>query len=148
MMRCRLLPALAVVLAPAGGVSQDTIYSVPYKELERKESTNAPGAERVIIFGQPTSEGMFSVYLTYREGTRLGPHTHPTTETTLVLSGVLYVGTDNHCSDAELTPYAAGSFFVTPANTVHCLVTKDAPASFIAHGTGPTGIEFIMVEEP
>lgn len=121
-MRKTLLPLAALLLlaaapAPPEGTIQLPAASIQY--VKGPQGTPA-GTEAAILEGDPTAEGtMFTLRLRLPAGARLNPHFHSENERVTVLSGEARVGFGDKFTDAGLTSFPAGSFYINPKGVNH-----------------------------
>src|SRR5215204_5272794 len=71
------------------------------------------GAQAVVLYGDPASEGLFAIRLKAPKGFVIPPHTHPSPEIVTVISGVVRLGLGADMKAATSKPMAAGSFYST-----------------------------------
>src|SRR5215470_3473356 len=55
--------------------------------------TNSGRVEQIVLYGDPSKPGLYSVILKWPKGTGSRPHTHPNDRLVTVLSGTWWVGT-------------------------------------------------------
>ncbi len=101
-----------------------------------------PGAEMVVLAGDPTKPGPYTVRVRFLDGYRLPPHVHPAEERATVLQGTLLVGFGERWDDAGAIVMPAGSFRVTPPGVPHYLRAR-GETIFQVDGVGPAGITYI-----
>ena len=51
-----------------------------------------PGAEAVVLYGDPSKDEMFAMRLKFPKGYKIAPHTHPKPEVLTVISGTFRLG--------------------------------------------------------
>lgn len=77
------------------------------------------GAQMAVLEGNPKTEGWFTMRVKVPAGTRLAPHWHPNPERVTVLFGKVGIGLGDKARDDSLKFFAAGSYYVTPAQAHH-----------------------------
>jgi quercetin dioxygenase-like cupin family protein len=77
------------------------------------------GAEAVVLFGDPTKEGLFALRLKLPAGYVIAPHTHPAYEVDTVISGTINLGMGETADRSSAKAVSAGSFFAMPPDTAH-----------------------------
>jgi quercetin dioxygenase-like cupin family protein len=101
-----------------------------------------PGAKMVVLDGDPTKKGSFTVRLQAPDGYKIAPHTHPTAERITVISGSFHLGMGDKFDEAagrEMTP---GSFAVLPAGMKH-FAWNTGESVLQIHSEGPFQIKYV-----
>jgi quercetin dioxygenase-like cupin family protein len=118
------LPAGAIQVPDSAGVWIDAPPGLP------------PDSSMLTLEGDPNAEGMFTVRMRLKAGTRLPPHWHPRDERVTILSGVVRVGFGDHFDEGRMTSFGPGSFYLNPARSHHYVwVVEDAEMQLT--GMGP-----------
>ena len=78
-----------------------------------------PGAQAVVLLGDPSKEGLFVLRLKLPSGYRVPPHTHPRPEITTVISGSLRLGMGETADHRKAQLLPAGSFIALPPGMAH-----------------------------
>ena len=91
-----------------------------------------------LLLGDKAKGDLYATHARVTAGSRIPPHVHRNTLTTVVTSGTAHVGYGEVADDAKLVAYPAGTFFVTPAEVPHFIVAADGDFSVLDHGVGPT----------
>lgn len=148
-----LLVCLAGPVAASDRVSRmnaDTAQTFQVEELNwQAEAILPPGAESVLLMGDPSKAEAFIVLLKFPPNYPIPPHTHPFTEVVTVLKGEIGngLGEDFDRSRGELLQ--AGDSFVLPADTAHYLWTTDQETMVQLLATGPWGITYTdLADDP
>ena len=94
------------------------------------------GAQFVVLDGDPTKPGLFTLRLKVPAGYKIPPHTHPTAERLTVISGIVGLGTGGKFDEHTGRELKAGDFALTPAGVPHfAWVVSDAVVQI--HSEGP-----------
>ncbi len=101
-----------------------------------------PGAEAVVLYGDPTKDGLFALRLKFPKGYRIPPHTHPKPEIVTVISGTFHFGMGETADPAKTKALPAGSFYTEPANVNHFSQIKEDGVVVQIVGNGPTATRF------
>jgi quercetin dioxygenase-like cupin family protein len=72
-----------------------------------------------VMHGNPGGTGMFTVRLRFADGYRIPPHTHPTDEHVMVVSGTFRVGMGTTFDAKAMMALSAAGFITAPANGAH-----------------------------
>lgn len=101
-----------------------------------------PGAEIVVLQGNPFGSEPYTVRLKFPNGYRIAPHTHPTAENVTVLSGTFLVGDGTQFLDAQLQTFGRDGFFSVPPNHAHFAMARGETVIQL-HGIGPVAFNYI-----
>jgi quercetin dioxygenase-like cupin family protein len=123
----RVAPADVKWPAPAGG-SVGT-------------SGNA-GTQTVILKGDPTKPGLYTMLLRVGPNTKIEAHAHPDDRVATVISGTWYFGYGKQFSESALKVLPAGSVYTEPPDTNHFALTRAEGVTIQITGTGPSGTTY------
>lgn len=101
-----------------------------------------PGANAVVIAGDPSKEGSFTMRAKMPDGYKISPHWHDMDENVTVLSGTLHVGTGDTFDKSKADAMAAGSFAMMPAK-MHHWGWAEGETVIQIHGNGPFTITYV-----
>ena len=101
-----------------------------------------PGAEFVLIEGDPAQPGPLTLRLKFPAGYRIPAHTHPAIEHITVLSGAFGIGMGDTLDTAKGHEMPAGSFVVMPVGHTHFAWTDEETVVQL-HSIGPWGITYV-----
>jgi quercetin dioxygenase-like cupin family protein len=101
-----------------------------------------PGAQAVVLAGDPGKEGPFVLRAKLPAGYRVPPHWHPADEHVTVLSGTLQVGMGDKFDAASMRSLPAGSFITAAKEMRHYVQTKGATVIQVS-AVGPFGITYV-----
>jgi quercetin dioxygenase-like cupin family protein len=107
----------------------------------------APGAKMAVIEGDLKSSEPFTFRLKVPANSKIGVHTHPTTERVTVLSGTLYFAVGDKFDAAKGKAYKPGDAFLIPSGMPMYAYTKNGETIVQIHGTGPWGITYLKPED-
>lgn len=100
------------------------------------------GAQIVVLEGDPSMEGPFTMRLKMPDGYRIPPHTHPKTERVTVLSGTFRVGMGDKFDATALRALPTGSVGIIPVGMRH-FAQAEGETVIQLHGTGPWDIIYV-----
>lgn len=135
----RTITGLLVVMS-AAAMAAPAPEGAVQKPVERQvwepgPASMPPGTERMVLEGNPSQPGLFTMRLKVRAGSRIAPHTHPRHERVTVLSGAVAVGFGATASPADLTVFRAGSYYANPPGAPHSLsIVEDSVVQITAEG--------------
>jgi len=100
--------------------------------------------QTVVIYGDPTKEGIYVTRVKFSAGWKDPPHWHPDpVRTAVVLSGTLYFGSGEEWDESKMKAYPAGTFYSEPPKASHYTWAKDGDVVIQLTAMGPTGKTFI-----
>lgn len=100
------------------------------------------GAKMVILEGDPTREGPFTMRLWFPDGFVVAPHWHTQVEHVTVLSGVLNFGMGEKFDRGATRAMPAGSFGFWPVGMRHFAWAKGETVLQL-HGRGPWTVTYV-----
>ncbi len=138
-------PALADT--PENPAAVHTGTHVVYTAAELKWGAAPPGlpkgARAVVLEGDPSKAGPFTLRAEFPPNYKIMPHWHPAIEHVTVLSGELSVGAGEKFDPAAAKKLGPGGFAVMPIKHVHYAFTRGQKTIIQLHGIGPWGITYI-----
>ena len=102
-----------------------------------------PGAEFVLLEGNPAEAVPLTFRLRFPPNYRIPPHWHSVIEHVTVLAGTLNVGMGEQATYTGGTALNAGSFAAMPAKMVHSAWTGPEGVTFQLHSVGPWSITYV-----
>jgi len=140
------LAALGLVLLVGGSVAQ---HAGDHKLIPSQDMKWGPGpasvpagAQAVVLYGDPSKEGMFAFRLKMPKDYHIPPHTHPKPEIVTVLSGTARLGMGDAADRAKAQVLPAGSFFALTPGSAHFFFA-DEDTVIQLNSTGPWGITYV-----
>ena len=104
------------------------------------------GAQLVVMEGDPTKVGSFTMRLRFPAAYRIPPHSHPIDEHITVLSGTFIMGMGDKFETQGVSSLPAGSYAMMPAKTNHfAWVTEETIVQL--HGVGPFEINYVNPDD-
>jgi len=102
-----------------------------------------PGAEIVVLEGNPMAAVPYSVRLKFPANYDIPAHSHPTNENVTVVSGTLYMGMGDKLDRKAGHGVTVGGFAQAPAKVNHFAFTKGGGATIVLHGIGPVEFNYV-----
>jgi quercetin dioxygenase-like cupin family protein len=100
------------------------------------------GAQAVVLAGDPSKDGYYSVRLKAPAGYKVPPHFHPTDEHVTVISGSFHLGMGDAFDDKKGTALKPGGFAVAPKGMHHyAWFTEESIIQ--VDGMGPFAITYV-----
>ena len=100
------------------------------------------GTQTVILKGDPTKPGLYTMLLRVGPNTKIDPHAHPDDRVATVISGTWYFGYGKQFSESALKMLPPGSVYTEPPNTNHFAMTRGEGVTIQITGTGPSGTTY------
>jgi quercetin dioxygenase-like cupin family protein len=102
-----------------------------------------PGAEAVVLYGDPSKDGMFAMRLKFPKGYKIAPHTHPKPEVLTVISGTFRLGMGETADQTKAKAYPAGSFIALSPGMAHFAGADEDNTVVQLNSTGPWTLNYI-----
>jgi quercetin dioxygenase-like cupin family protein len=147
--------ALLGATAAAANEPERAVASVPRTRLQPQEiawpssrAEHVPGSsmqaavESVVVFGDASKPGLYSIMFRVKPRARIPAHSHPDDRSCFVVSGVWYFGYGDHYSEHALRALPAGSHYTEPAHVNHFAATRRDGAVAECTSIGPTATTF------
>ena len=126
--------AAAVAYTPANSVPQAFQWT-------KAPAAYPVGAEIVVIEGDTSKTGPFTLRLRFPDGYALPPHSHPIDEHVTVIQGTFVVGMGVSGKRETAVEMPAGSFILIPNKTQHYVFARGITI-VQAHGVGPSALNY------
>jgi len=126
------------------GQAADIAALFPPAAIHWKQGPTAlrPGAQMVVLEGDPTRAGVFTMRLRLPDGFEVAPHWHTQIEHVTVISGVLHFGMGERFDRRATRPMPAGSFGYWPIGMRHFAWTEGVTVLQL-HGRGPWTVTYV-----
>jgi quercetin dioxygenase-like cupin family protein len=98
--------------------------------------------QTIVLKGDPTKPGLYTIMLRIPANTRIAAHTHPDDRIGTVISGTWYLGYGKTFAASALKALPPGSFYTEPPNDPHFAETRDSAVVLQITGYGPTGTTY------
>ena len=146
----RALLATALVLAASAALADPpTQQRKPPAEFDFSTAASAGAGtsgiaaiQTVVLKGDPTKPGLYTIMLRIPANTRIAAHTHPDDRIGTVISGTWYFGYGKVFDVNALKALPPGSFYTEPPADPHFAETRDTPVVLQITGYGPTGTTY------
>jgi len=146
-----MLCGALLALDAGAAAAQATEYVM--KDYEKSFSTDTawkdatsipPGAQMVLIYGDPKKEGPYIIRGNLPAGYKLPAHKHPDARAVTVLKGTYWSGVGEKFDQSKLQKFTWGSFYTTEANVPH-FTWAETDVIVQEMGQGPIGdpIEYV-----
>lgn len=126
----------------AGSGSEHTIVAPEDMKWAAGPQALPPGAEAVVLYGDPSKEGLFAMRLKVPKGYRIPPHSHSKPEIVTVISGEARLGMGETADEAKTNKMRQGSFMAMPPGTTH-YVFVDQETVVQLNTNGPWEVNYV-----
>lgn len=106
-------------------------------------TSGVQGIRTVILTGDPTQPGLYTIMLKVPPHTRIAAHTHADARIATVVSGVWRLGYGGQWDETKLKALPPGSFYTEPAGEAHFAQTRDTEVIVQITGYGPTDTHYV-----
>jgi quercetin dioxygenase-like cupin family protein len=129
--------------ALAGPADEHKILAFAPEEMKWSAGPEAlpPGAEAVVLYGDPSKEGLFAMRIKIPKGYHIPPHTHSKPEIVTVISGRARLGMGEEADEAKTQSFKQGGFMAMPPGTAH-YVYADEETVVQLNSVGPWEINY------
>jgi hypothetical protein len=130
------------VLAHPHGAAQAVI--VQEQDLRWGEGPPAlpPGSKAVVLEGDPSKPGPFTLRAKMPANYRIPPHYHPVDERITVLQGTAHIGMGERFDEAKMMVVPQGGYFSMPKGHRHYFRTSEETVIQL-NGMGPWDIVYV-----
>src|SRR5262245_45997650 len=148
-----VMKKLAVVIAGiALGAASVGVYAQAHNHVTAKLSEAqwgpAPpfipaGAQLAVLSGDPTKSAPYSVRLKFPANYTIAPHSHPTDENVVVVSGAVTFGLGEKLTKGPANKtLGVGGYMLATANMNHFAYTT-TESTIVLYGTGPVDFKYV-----
>ena len=106
-------------------------------------TSGVAGTQTVVVKGDPSKPGLYTLLLRVGPNTRIEAHAHPDDRIATVISGTWYFGYGKQFNEAALKQLPPGSVYTEPPNANHFAMTRGEGAVIQITGTGPSGTTYV-----
>jgi quercetin dioxygenase-like cupin family protein len=128
--------------ALAEAVNEHTVVTPEEMNWRAGPASLPPGAESVVLYGDPSKKGLFALRLKLPKGYHIPPHTHPQPEIVTVISGGARLGMGETADEAKTQTLGNGSFISMSPGTAH-YVYVDEETTVQLNSIGPWEVKYI-----
>lgn len=110
-------------------------------------SSNLSAVQVVVIHGDPSKKGLYTILLKVAPHTKIPAHLHPDDRVGTVVSGTWFFGYGDKFDKAKLKKLPVGSVYSEVEDQNHFAMTKDEPVIAEITGYGPSGVTYVNAED-
>jgi quercetin dioxygenase-like cupin family protein len=89
------------------------------EEIDWRPFPAFPASVRLVVVGEPTGEGLYTVRVKVPRAVKLMLHRHPENRIYTVISGIFHIGLGDEFAAEKLQAYPPGTVIALPGNTAH-----------------------------
>jgi uncharacterized RmlC-like cupin family protein len=105
-------------------------------------TSGAAGIQTVVLKGDPTKAGLYTLMLRIAPNVRIEAHSHRDDRVGTVIKGTWYFGYGDRFNATALEGLEAGSFYTEPPGVAHFAMTKDEVILQVS-GMGPSSTTYV-----
>ncbi|TMI95771.1 MAG: hypothetical protein E6H06_05930 [Bacteroidetes bacterium] len=106
-------------------------------------SSNLSAVQVIVIHGDPSKAGLYTILLKVAANTKIAAHLHPDDRIGTVVSGTWYFGYGDKFDESKLKKLPVGSIYSEIEGQNHFAMTKEAPVIVGITGYGPSGVTYV-----
>jgi len=106
-------------------------------------TSNVAGIQTVIVKGDPTKAGLYTLMLRVPPNVKIQAHSHADDRTAVVVSGTWYFGYGREFNESALKELPAGSFYTEPPGVEHFAMTRGQMTVIEITGYGPSSTAYV-----
>ena len=135
----------ATLVAQSGGEQRVTPSEVkwPAPAAGGVGTSGVAGTQTVVLKGDPTKAGLYTLLLRVGPNTKIEAHAHPDDRVATVISGTWYFGYGAKFDEKALKTLPPGSFYTEPPHMNHFAMTRGDGVTIQITGTGPSGTTYV-----
>ena len=106
-------------------------------------TSGVSGTQTVIVTGDPSKPGLYTLLLRVGPNTKIEAHAHPDDRVATVISGTWYFGYGKQFNEGALKTLPPGSVYTEPPHADHFAMTRGEGVVIQITGTGPSGTTYV-----
>jgi quercetin dioxygenase-like cupin family protein len=106
-------------------------------------TSGVAGIRTVILYGDPTKAGPYTIALHAPPNVRIAAHSHRDDRTAVVVAGVWRFGYGRKADESLVKTLPPGGFYSEPAGVEHFAMTGPEGATVYISGYGPTSTDYV-----
>jgi quercetin dioxygenase-like cupin family protein len=138
----KLLLMVVVAFAPLAAAHEMSLHAPADIKWRDGPGSLPPGAKFAVLEGDPAKEGPFVMRLSFPDGYRIAPHSHPKVERITVISGTFHLGMGETFDAAKTRALPAGTYGFWPADMRHFAFARGETVVQL-HGSGPWSLTYV-----
>jgi hypothetical protein len=128
-------------------MTQQEIINTKATGISAPGSSNLIAVQVIVIHGDPSKVGLYTILLKVAAHTKIPAHLHPDDRVGTVVSGTWYFGYGDKFNESKLKKLPVGSIYAEVENQNHFAMTKDEPIIVEITGYGPSGVKYVNPDD-
>jgi len=106
-------------------------------------SSNLSAVQVIVIHGDPSKPGLYTILLKVAANTKIPAHLHPDDRVGTVVAGTWYFGYGDVFEESKLKKLPVGSIYSEVPDQNHFAMTRNEPVIVEITGYGPSGVRYV-----
>src|SRR5580765_2356810 len=124
-------------------MTQQEIINTKASGPKAPGSSNLSAVQVIVIHGNPSKAGLYTILLKVAANTTIAAHLHPDDRVGTVISGTWYFGYGDKFDKSKLKKLPVGSVYSEVEAQNHFAMTGDEPVIVEITGYGPSGVTYV-----
>ena len=124
-------------------MTQKEIIAAKATDPTAPGSSNLSAVQVIVIHGDPSREGLYTILLKVAANTKIPAHLHPDDRVGTVVSGTWYFGYGDKFDKSKLKKLPVGSIYSEVKGQNHFAMTGKEPVIAEITGYGPSGVTYV-----
>ena len=124
-------------------MTKNEILTAKSSDSTAPGSSNASGVQVIVIHGDPSAKGLYTILLKVAAHTTIAAHLHPDDRVATVIEGTWYFGYGDAFNKSKLKKLSAGSIYTEVEGQNHFAMTHETPVVVEITGYGPSGVTYV-----
>ncbi len=138
--------AMSIAVAAAAEPTEPIVVNAKQVRWSAAPPSLPRGAKVAVIYGDPAKAGPYVMRLSLPANYRIPMHSHAAGHYITVVSGALFLGSNDSWDPKYATAVNAGGFLLLPANTPKFMFTRK-PTVVEIHAQGPFDMNYVNPED-
>lgn len=128
-------------------LTQQEIINIKSAGSTAPGSSNLSAVQVIVIHGDPSKPGLYTILLKVAANTKIPAHLHPDDRMGTIISGTWYFGYGDKFDESKLKMLPVGSIYSEVKDQNHFAMTGDEPVIAEITGNGPSGVTYVNRED-
>lgn len=128
-------------------ITQQEIINIKSNGATAPGSSNLSAVQVIVIHGDPSKAGLYTILLKVAANTKIPAHLHPDDRIGTVVSGTWYFGYGDKFDENKLKKLPVGSVYSEIPDQNHFAMTKNEPVIVEITGYGASGVTYVNPDD-
>jgi hypothetical protein len=124
-------------------MTQQEIINTRSTGVSAPGSSNLSAVQVIVIHGDPSKPGLYTILLKVAANTKIPAHLHPDDRIGTVVAGTWYFGYGDVFDAGKLKKLPVGSVYSEIPDQNHFAMTRSEPVIVQLTGYGPSGVTYV-----